>query len=49
MVCEEFIKNMERRLGRKLNPQERKKVEEKMHHSEIDEDRHKQEEELICN
>lgn len=46
MVCEEFIKNMERKLGRKLNPQERKKIEEKMHHSEISED--KREEEMVC-
>ena len=46
MVCEQVIKNMERKLGRKLNSAERRKVEEKMHHSEISED--KQEEELVC-
>lgn len=37
---------MERKLKRKLNPQERKKIEEKMHHSEINED--KREEDLVC-
>ena len=46
MVCEQIIKNMERKLGRKLNPKEKKKIEEKMHHSEISES--KMEEELVC-
>lgn len=46
MVCEQFIKNMERKLKRKLNPQEKKEIEEKMHHSEINKD--EKEEELVC-
>ena len=37
MVCEEMIKQMERRLKRKLTKDEKKKVEEKMHHAEITE------------
>jgi hypothetical protein len=46
MVCEEFIKNMEKRLKRKLTIEERKKVEEKMHHSEASQD--KNEQEVVC-
>ena len=50
MVCELLIKQMERNLGRKLTKEEKKKVEEKMHHSEIDEDNgeNRSEEELVC-
>jgi hypothetical protein len=36
MVCEQVLKNMEKILNRKLTPEERKKVKEKMHHSEIE-------------
>lgn len=46
MVCELMIKEMERKLKRKLTPQEKKKVEEKMHHSEINDN--KTEEDLVC-
>jgi len=37
MVCEEKIMELERRLGRKLSAEEKRKVEEKLHHSEISE------------
>lgn len=47
MVCELVIKELERRLNRRLTPEEKKKVEEKMHHSEIFE--HPREEEpIVC-
>jgi len=46
MVCELLIKEMERKLKRKLTKEEKKKVEEKMHHSEVNEDR--REEDLVC-
>ena len=34
MVCEIRIKELERALGRKLTPEEKKKVQERMHHTE---------------
>ena len=47
MVCEQFIKEFEKRLGRKLTKEEKKKIQEKMHHSEIlDNGRDKGEEEI---
>ena len=46
MVCEEMVKELERRLKRKLTPEEKKLVEERMHHSEIYHTN--REEELIC-
>jgi hypothetical protein len=46
MVCEQMIKQLEENLRRKLTPAEKKKVQEKLHHSESSE--HKQEEEPIA-
>jgi hypothetical protein len=43
MVCELIIKQMERKLKRKLTPQEKKKVEEMAHHSKAE---HKSYEEI---
>jgi len=34
MVCEQKIEEMEKMLGRKLTPEEKRKVEEMMHHNE---------------
>lgn len=34
MVCELKIKELEGRLGRKLTREEKRRVEEKMHHNE---------------
>ena len=39
MVCEETIRKMEERLKRKLTSEEKKRVEEKMHHSEINDEK----------
>ncbi len=38
MVCELKIRQLEKLLGRKLTEKEKKKVREKMHHVEVDED-----------
>jgi hypothetical protein len=46
MVCEQKIKELERRLNRKLTPAEKKAVQEKLHHNEAH--THEQEEEPIC-
>jgi len=46
MVCELIIKEMERKLKRKLTKEEKREVEEKMHHSEINDN--KTEEDLVC-
>jgi len=46
MVCELIIRQMERKLNRKLTKEEKRKVEEKMHHSEISDN--KREEDLAC-
>jgi hypothetical protein len=46
MVCEEKIKELERRLKRKLTPAEKRAVQEKMHHNEAH--YHEHEEEPIC-
>jgi hypothetical protein len=45
LVCEERIKELEKRLGRKLTKEEKKKVQEKLHHNEAHE--HPIEEEAI--
>jgi len=39
MVCEETIRKMEERLKRKLTSEEKRRVEEKMHHSEINDEK----------
>jgi hypothetical protein len=36
MVCELKIRQMEKNLGRKLTPEEKKEIEEKMGHVEIE-------------
>lgn len=36
MVCELVVKQMEKKLGRKLSETERKIIEDIMHHSQID-------------
>ena len=46
MVCEERIKQLEKRLNRKLTSAEKKAVQEKLHHCEAHS--HPQEEEPIC-
>jgi len=45
MVCEQMIREMERKLRRKLTPEEKRRVEDKCHHSEINHTN--KEEELI--
>ena len=47
MVCELRIKQLERRLGRKLTEKEKKEIREEMHHSEI-EDNEKEELEVTA-
>jgi hypothetical protein len=46
MVCDEIIKQLERKMNRKLTPAEKKKVQEKLHHSETSE--HPKEEECVA-
>jgi DNA recombination-dependent growth factor C len=46
MVCEQKIKELERQLGRRLTKEEKKRVQEKMHHNESYE--HPVEEEAIA-
>jgi len=48
MVCDKIINKLEQKLGRKLNPTERKKVQEKLHHTETSESENKHEEECIA-
>lgn len=43
MVCEKKIKEIEKYLGRKLTKEEKKKVEEKMHHNEMTSHEHTEE------
>lgn len=38
MTCWLKIKELEKKLGRKLTEQEKKKVREKMHHVEVEDD-----------
>ena len=46
MVCDKIIQQLEQKIKRKLTPEERKKVQEKLHHTESSEYKH--EEELIA-
>ena len=41
MVCELKIKELEKQLRRKLNEREKKKIKEKMHHVEVEDDDYK--------
>jgi hypothetical protein len=47
MVCEQKIKELERRLKRKLTPKEKAEVERKMHHNELGHHNRMEEEECI--
>jgi hypothetical protein len=47
MVCQTKIKELEKKLKRKLTPVEKKRIEELMHHTESSEHKHRKEEEPI--
>jgi hypothetical protein len=48
MTCDQKIKELERRMNRRLTPAERKAVQEKLHHNEIHEHEHQEEEAIVC-
>jgi hypothetical protein len=48
MVCQQKIKELERRMKRKLTPAERKAVEEKLHHNEIHKHEREEEEAIVA-
>ena len=48
MVCELKIKQLEKMFGRKLTEEEKRKVREKMHHAEIDDEEREMEAEVLA-
>jgi len=43
MVCEQKIKELEKKLNRKLTPREKAEVERRMHHNEAHHHNHEEE------